>query len=162
MVKEILPLLKNIKMQSNNNYAVGKLNHLINIAEDGKEGYKNAAEDVKDSAVKSSFLIYSQDRSGYASELRQIVAQLNGDAEDKGGDSLGSLHRVWMDIKSTFTSGDTVAIINACITGEEAAIKEYKLVLDDAEIPESCKPLVGKQLSGIQQALLNIKSHNPN
>jgi len=149
-------------MESKNKYAVGKLNHLINIAEDGKEGYKNAAEDLKDFAIKSSFLTHSQDRSAYASELRQIVEQLDGDAEDKGGDSLGSMHRVWMDIKSTFTGGDTTAIINACITGEESAIKEYKSFLEDAEIPERCKPLVGEQLSGIQQALISIKSHNPN
>jgi len=146
-------------MESKNKYAVGKLNHLINIAEDGKEGYKKAAEDVEDPVIKSSFMNYSQERSAYTSELRQIVEQLDGDAEDKGGDSLGSLHRVWLDIKSTFTGGDTVSIINACTTGEEAAIKEYKLVLDDAEIPESCKPLVAKQLNGIQQALVGIKSY---
>jgi len=146
-------------MENNNEYVVDKINHLINIAEDGKEGYENAAEEIKDSGVKGSFLLFAQDRLVYASQLREIVGQLHGEAEDKGGGSVGSLHRVWMDIKSTFTGGDADAIINTCITGEEAAIKEYKLVLDDDEIPESCKPLIGKQLNGIEQALASIKSH---
>lgn len=146
-------------MENSNQNTTEKLNNLIAIAEDGKEGYENAAKDVKDDAIKSSFLLYAHDRSVYASQLREIVHELNGEAEDKGGDAKGSLHRVWMDVKSAFTSGDVDAIINACITGEEAAIKEYKLVLNDSLIPESYKPVIGKQLNGIEQALASITSH---
>jgi len=143
-------------MENNNKNTNEKLNRLIDIAEDGKEGYENAAAAVKDAGVKSSFLIFAQERSVYASQLREIVHQLKGEAEDNGGDTKGSLHRVWMNLKTIFTSGDTGAIINACITGEEAAIKEYKSVLNDALTPESIKPLVGEQLGGIEKALLNI------
>jgi len=146
-------------MENSNQNATDKLNHLIDIAEDGKEGYENAAKDVKDAVIKSSFLLYAHDRSVYASQLRELVYQLKGNAEDKGGDVKGSLHRAWMDVKSTFTGGDVDAIINACITGEESAVKEYKLVLNDALIPEGCKPLIGQQLNGIEQALKSIRSH---
>jgi uncharacterized protein (TIGR02284 family) len=145
-------------MENSKQNTTEKINHLITIAEDGKEGYENAAKDVKDAAIKSSFLLYANDRSVYASQLREVVHQLNGEAEDNGGDMKGKMHRVWMDVKSAFTSGDVDAIINACITGEEAAVKEYKLVLNDSLIPESCKPLIGEQLNGIEQALTNIKS----
>ncbi len=146
-------------MENNNHSTNEKLNRLIDIAEDGKEGYENAAKDVKDDAVKSSFLLFAKERSIYAAQLREIVHQLNGEAEDNGGDAKGSMHRVWMDVKAIFTSGDTEAIVNACITGEEAAVKEYKSVLDDSLIPESIKPLIGEQLSGIEQALTSIRSH---
>lgn len=142
---------------NNNKNTNEKLNHLITIAEDGKEGYENAAKNVKDPAIKTSFLLFAQERSVYASQLREIVHQLKGEAEEEGGNSKGTMHRVWIDLKAIFTSGDTDAISNACITGEEAAIKEYKLVLDDAEIPESCKPLIGAQLSGIEEALASIR-----
>jgi len=146
-------------MENNNHSTNEKLNRLIDIAEDGKEGYENAAKDVKDNAVKSSFLLFAEERSVYASQLREIVHQFKGEAEDNGGDVKGSMHRIWMNLKATFTSGDTEAIINACITGEEAAVKEYKSVLDDSLIPESIKPLIGQQLSGIEQALTSIKLH---
>ena len=145
-------------MENSNKYTIDKLNNLIDMSEDGKEGYENAAENVKDAGMKSSFSAFANERAENTLQLRQIVQQLNGDAEDKGGDSTGTLHRVWIDLKSVFTGGDTDAIINACITGEEAAIKEYKSVLDDAEILESCKFLVGKQLSTIEQALMSIKA----
>ncbi len=146
-------------MENTNEYAINKLNHLVNIAEDGKEGYENAAENVEDSAIKSSFMLFAKSRSVYASQLREIINQLHGESEDTGGGSVGSLHRVWMDLKSTFTGGDTDAIINVCITGEEAAIKEYKLVLDDTQMLKSPRPILEKQLSGIEQALVSIKSH---
>jgi uncharacterized protein (TIGR02284 family) len=143
----------------NDENTIHKLNHLIDIAEDGKEGYESAAERIEDPQIKSSFLLFSQDRSLYASKLRQIVQELNGDSEDKGGNALGSLHRVWIDLKSILTSGDTTAIVNACITGEESAIKEYKMVLNDDEVPNSCKPVIEEQLGGIEQALARIRMH---
>ena len=141
-----------------NRYIVERLNHLINIAEDGAEGYKNAAQDVDDEVIKHSFLVYSKDRSSYASELRQLIYQLNGEAEDGHGGTLGNLHRVWIDVKAVLTSGDSAAVINACITGEEASIKEYKKVLNDAMVPESYKKLLTEQLHGIEQSLVSIRS----
>jgi len=143
----------------NQSKTIDKLNHLITIAEDGKVGYESAAEHLKDTEIKSSFMLFSKDRSIYATNLRQIVEQLNGESEGKGGDTLGSIHRVWIDLKSSFTNGDTEAIVNACITGEEAAIKEYNLVLDDDDIPKSYKPLVAEQLGGIEQTLAKIRLH---
>jgi len=146
-------------MENSNEYISYKLNQLVVLAEDGKVGYENAAKDVKDEAMKSSFLIFSQERSLYAAQLRDIVYQLRGEAQDPGGDTQGSFHRVWMDIKSTFTGGDTDTIINSCITGEESAIKEFELVLNDTLIPESYKMIVREQLNGIEQALASIKLH---
>ncbi len=145
-------------MDNNNHGTAEKLNLLIDIAEDGKEGYENAAEAVKDTAVKSSFLLFAHERSVYSSQLREMVLQLNGEPQDNGGDSKGSLHRVWMDLKAIFTSGDTEAIVNACITGEEAAVKEYKLVLNDSVFSESYKTIIKQQLNGIEQALNSIRS----
>jgi len=148
-------------MENINEKTNEKLNRLIDIAEDGKEGYENAAEELIDAALKNSFLLFAKERSVYASQLREIVNQLKGEAEGRGGDAKGSLHRVWIGLKASLTSGDD-AIINACITGEEAAIKEYELVINDTSIPESCKPLIKEQLYGIEQALASIKSQIQN
>jgi len=146
-------------MENKNEETTEKLNVLIDIAEDGKEGYENADKNVKDEDIESSFLLFAEERSVYASQLREIVLQLKGEAGENGGDTKGTLHRVWIDLKSIFTGGDTEAIINACITGEEAAVKEYKLVLNDPLIPDRFKPLIGKQLDGIERALTSIQLH---
>ncbi len=144
-------------MENNNQHIIDKLNHLIAIAEDGKEGYENAAKDVKDSAMKTLFQKFSLDRLHYATELQEHVQELNGDAKAKGGPE-GALHRVWMDIKSVFTSGDPVAIINACITGEEVAVKEYKVALEDTALTTAHRQLISEQLQGIERALASIKA----
>ena len=144
---------------NNNDYTVDKLNHLIAIAEDGKEGYENAAKDIDSEVMKHSFTLLSQDRAQYATQLRKQVYQLTGEAENNGGGAVGAIHRVWMDIKSAFTGGGTDAIINTCITGEEAAVKDYTEVLNDLKVHENHKVIIAEQLHGIQQALLNLKSY---
>ena len=146
-------------MENNKEYTIDKLNHLIAIAEDGKEGYENAAKNINDKNIKSSFMLLSQDRAQYATQLRRQVYQLTGEAETKGGGPAGLLHRVWMDVKSVFTSGDEEAIMNACITGEEAAVAAYKELLSDDKIAASHKVVIVEQLHGIEQALAKLNGN---
>ena len=140
-----------------NEKAIDRLNHLISIANDGKYGYENAAEDVKDATLKQMFRQYSSERGSYAEDLKREVAKLGG-SPDKGGGPLGALHRTWMDIKAAVTSGDREAILKTCITGEEAAVKSYKEAVEDENITGSTKQIVTQQLSGVQFALNSIRS----
>ena len=144
-------------MSDRNEKAIEKLNHLIAIANDGKYGYENAAEDVSDVTLKQMFRQYSLERAGYAEDLKKEVRKLGG-SPDNGGGPLGALHRTWMDIKSTLTSGDREAILQTCITGEEAAVKAYTEAVNDEEITGNTRQLVSRQLSGIQFALNSIRS----
>jgi uncharacterized protein (TIGR02284 family) len=144
-------------MSNVNEKAIDRLNHLIGIANDGKYGYENAAEDVKDATLKQMFTQYSAERAGYAEDLKKEVATL-GETPDKGGGPLGALHRTWMDIKSTLTDGDREAILKACITGEEAAVKAYTEAMEDDNITGHTKQVISQQLSGVQFALNSIRS----
>ena len=144
-------------MSNTNQKAIDKLNHLVSIANDGRYGYENAAEDVQDVILKQMFRQYAVERERYADDLKKEVAKLGG-SPDKGGGPLGALHRTWMDIKSTLTSGNREAILKACITGEEAAVNAYEDALKDENISGSAKQAVSEQLSGIQFALNSIRS----
>lgn len=144
-------------MSDTNDKLRGTLNHLISIANDGKYGYENAAEDVKDVTLKQMFQQYSSERAMYAEDLKREVASL-GDSPDEGGGPLGALHRTWMDIKSAVTSGNREAILKTCITGEEAAVKAYTEALNDENITDNLKQMVSEQLSGVQAALNSIRS----
>lgn len=144
-------------MENKNIEIINKLNHLIAIAEDGRQGYKNASEDVDDSSIKSLFSRLSDERAGYSAKLRAEVRSLGEDPKDDGG-PLGAMHRVWMDLKSTFTSGDKNAIINACITGEEAAISAYEGALKEDYVVGETRNIINEQLTGIRQALDAIRA----
>jgi uncharacterized protein (TIGR02284 family) len=144
-------------MSNINSKAIERLNHLIAIANDGKYGYENAAGDVNEPTLQQMFRQYSLERAGYAEELKNEVTRLGG-SPDSGGGALGALHRTWMDIKSSVTSGEKEAILNTCITGEEAAVKAYGEALEDVNITGSAKEIVSQQNGGIQFALNSIRS----
>lgn len=137
--------------------AVSTLNGLISILEDGKLGYTNAAEHVENPAIKTEFLDYARERALFIVELQDEINKLGKSTDTSGGGPLGALHRTWIDIKSSFTGGDTEAIINACITGEEAAIEKYKMALEKNELDGSQAAIVSKQLNNIQSTLDRIK-----
>lgn len=136
-----------------------KLNHLIAIAEDGKHGYENAAKDVKDDNLKSTFLRLSGERDGCITELENQLRNLGGQEPTGKGGPVGALHRTWIDIKAALTAGDKDAIIKACVTGEEYALKEYQMVIDEIKSDNALKQLLVKQHGGIQTALSSIKMH---
>ena len=137
--------------------AVKTLEGLISILEDGKLGYTNAAEHVENPAMKTDFLEYARERALFIVELQDQINKLGKSTDTSGGGPLGALHRTWIDIKSSFTGGDTEAIINACVTGEEAAIEKYKSALDENHLEHNQVSIVSKQLNSIQNTLSQIK-----
>lgn len=137
--------------------AVSTLEGLISILEDGKLGYTNAAEHVENLAIKADFLEYARERALFIVEIQDEINKLGKSTDTSGGGPLGAIHRAWIDIKSSFTSGDTEAIINACVTGEEAAIEKYKMALEKNELESSQIAIVSKQLNSIQNTLSQIK-----
>lgn len=137
---------------------VSTLEGLISILEDGKLGYTNAAEHVESPAIKTDFLEYARERALFIVELQDEINRLGKSTDTSGGGPLGALHRTWIDIKSSFTGGDTEAIINACITGEEAAVEKYKAALEKNELDGNQIAIVSKQLNSIENTLAKIKA----
>jgi uncharacterized protein (TIGR02284 family) len=130
---------------------VSKLNLLISVEEDGKDGYENAAENVEDGFLKRTFLRFARQRASYSSRLQIFVKNIGGILYNEG-ESLESLHCLW-DIKSVVASKDKNALINACKTAEEAALKLYKEALEDECITGIVKGIIFEQMKGIEYAL---------
>lgn len=139
---------------------VDTLDGLIEILEDGKLGYTNAAEHVENTAMKSEFLQHARERALYIVELQDEINRIGKSTDAAGGGVLGAIHRAWIDIKSTFTSGDIEAIVNACITGEEAAVEKYESALEKEELQPTQSALISKQLNGIKAVLMSLKAKN--
>jgi uncharacterized protein (TIGR02284 family) len=135
-----------------------KLNHLIALAEDGKFGYESAGKDVKEGAMRGLFFRLSAERGAYVLELQREVTKLGESPKNTGG-PVGALHRAWIDLKSALTAGDKNAIIKACITGEEYALKEYQDAIDAIKTEGPLKQILISQRAGIQSALSSIKMH---
>lgn len=149
-----------IPTEINTKETVSTLNGLIQILEDGKLGYINAAEHVDNPVIKSELLDYARERALFIVELQDEINKLGKSTDASGGGALGAIHRTWIDIKSSFTGGDTKAIINACITGEEAAVEKYKMALKEKQIQNNQFAVVSNQLNTIQNTLTKIKAKN--
>lgn len=139
---------------------VGALQRLVGILNDGKEGYLKAADHSHKSDLKTLFTQYSQQRAVFADELKMHISSLGGDADNEKGGPLGSLHRLWMDIKATLTNtkDDEKAILEACKTGEQTALEAYDDVLQGSILETDLKPVLVNQRTEISKAFNNIST----
>lgn len=130
-----------------NDDVISTLNNLIETNKDGQNGFKEAAENVERSDLKTLFYDFSQQRSQFAGELQSLVRDLGGDPENAGSIS-ASLHRGWMNLKTAVTGQSDQSILNEAERGEDAAKKAYKNALDE-ELPANVRATVQKQADAV-------------
>ena len=133
-----------------NDDVISTLNNLIETCKDGQNGFKEAAEGVERSDLKTLFYDFSQQRSQFAGELQSLVRDLGGDPENAGSIS-AALHRGWINIKSVVTGKDDGAILNEAERGEDAAKKAYKDALAEG-LPANVSTTVQKQADAVMAA----------
>ncbi|WGQ10802.1 PA2169 family four-helix-bundle protein [Pedobacter gandavensis] len=143
-----------------NNEIINDLKGLVNIVNDGKEGYESASEATDSIELQGLFLKYSAQRAGYAMELKEHIALHGGDSENESGGILGALHRTWIDIKQALSSKEDVAILSAIETGEKAAIEKYDQALEDYQSHADHIELLQRQRTGILEALKEIETYH--
>src|SRR5262245_18281507 len=117
----------------NNNEVNAILNDLIETCRDGQEGFRTAAEHIRNSEFRRLFNIFSQQRAQFVTELQAEVQRLGGNPETGGG-AAGAFQRGWMYIKNALTRGDEESIIAECQRGEEAAVNNYQEAIK-ADLP---------------------------
>ena len=138
-----------------NENTISTLNNLIQTCKDGQEGFKDAAEGVDNSQLKTVFYDYSQQRARFAGELQEMVRGMGEEPEDAASFT-GSIHRGWINIKSAVTGHDETSILNECERGEDVAVNEYKKALE-SELPENAAEVIRRQYTEVQSAHDRIK-----
>lgn len=137
-------------MAIDNDEVISTLNNLVETCKDGQNGFRTAAEGVKDTKLTTLFNTYSQQRGQFAAELQNEVRRLGGEPEETGS-TAAVLHRGWIDIKSAVTGEDEGAIISECERGEDSAVKAYEEALKN-NLQGDVKMLVERQFSQVKEA----------
>ena len=132
------------------------IDNLIETLKDGQEGFKQAAESVKDPQLKSLFSEYSQQRVRFAVELRSKGQSPDERDSKMSGSAAGALHRGWINLKSAITQGDDHAILAECERGEDSAVEEFRKALDDG-LSGPVQEIVSRQYAEIKQAHDRVK-----
>ena len=141
--------------RESNDDVISILNGLIQTCRDGQDGFKDAAEGVKRSDLKTLFYEYSQQRSQFAGVLQGLVRNLGSEPETEGTIS-GALHRGWIDLKSAITGGDDHSILNECERGEDSAKTAYTSALEH-NLPADVTDVIRQQSQAVQAAHNRIK-----
>ena len=133
-----------------------KLNDLLEKTYDAEKGFKKAAENVKNEALKNYFSNKAQERYDFGHELKSEIKSF-GQEVDKGGSALGTAHRAWMDIKNLLSTDNEESMLEEAIRGEKSALDEYQDVLNEANLPPSTESILLKQKNQIQSGLNTIQ-----
>ena len=128
------------------------LNDLIETSKDGEKGFRTSAEDTPNGELKSIFVARAQDCAKAAADLQQLVTRLGGNPES-GGSVAGAVHRGWVNLKSSVTGRDDLAILEECERGEDVAKARYKKALE-ADLPDDIRGIVQLQYNGV------VKNHD--
>jgi uncharacterized protein (TIGR02284 family) len=133
------------------------LNGLLETCKDGQQGFRTAAEHVKNQDYKSLFAELANQRQLYAGELQALLDSLDQGAPESGSVA-GAIHRGWMGLKALLTSGNEHAILAECERGEDAAVEQYREILEHDDLPANVRDLVDRQFMGIKAAHDRVKA----
>ena len=134
-----------------------KLNDILEKTYDAEKGFKKAADNTDNLALKTYFENKAKQRYNFGHELKDEIASF-GQKVEKGDSLTGKAHRAWMDIKAMFTSDDAESMLEEAIRGEKAAIEEYDDVLKETSLPSSTSTVLRSQKMAIENGLSNIKT----
>lgn len=140
--------------------AIDVLNDLVKINNDRVAGFEKASENLEDDdrGLRPVFNKLAGESRDNAAQLAEKARQFNGEVPD-GTSISGSLHRAWLDVKSTFTGNDLESILNECERGEDAIKAAYRSALEDSgELPYEVVQLIAGQQQGINEGHELIKS----
>ncbi|MEO6872263.1 MAG: PA2169 family four-helix-bundle protein [Chthoniobacterales bacterium] len=136
---------------SQNKEIISTLNSLIETLKDGQEGFKQSAEGVDDTQLKSTFDQLSLQRSKFAGELQNEVVKLGEPDPEDSSSASGAMHRTWINIKSAVTSRDRHAILAEAERGEDSAVAAYKKAMEQ-DLSAPIRDIVSRQQTEVKAA----------
>lgn len=127
------------------------LQDLIQLNLDSRDGFAEAADDLKDknSALESVFRSLSMERAGQARELQLLVAG-NAEEPERSGSMTAAAHRAWMDLRSAL-GGGVCSVLSEAERGEDHIKDKYEAALADlGSCP--CTTVLRRQYDAVKAA----------
>ena len=120
-----------------------ELNNLKEVCKDGENGFREAAEKLTRTDLKSLFLDFSSQRARFASQLDSQISKLGGEPSD-GGTAAAFFHRRLLDLKTLAGHDHDKAIVSEAERGEDVAKKSYQEALAK-DLPTDLHDLIQEQ-----------------
>jgi uncharacterized protein (TIGR02284 family) len=127
---------------------IDTLKKLIETSKDGESGFETCAEHCDDPQLKTFFQERARSCHQAHIELENAVTSIGGDPE-KSGSVSGAIHRGWLNLKTTLTANDDLAVLEECERGEDVALAAYRDALKEP-IPADIRSIVERQYEGVR------------
>ena len=128
-----------------------QVNEIANICIDGYEGYKYAADSVKNPEFKTIFNRMAQQRKLFVEEIKNECKPLGVDIEADGS-MKGYFHRNWLSTKAFFSTSTDESIIESALKGEKEAVATYESAIKP-DTPNVLKEKLENQYKMIKGAV---------
>ena len=143
--------------EKNHKDTINVLQSILEKNYDAEKGYKKAMVDAKNPALKSFLQKQAAQRSHFATAIDKEIRDL-GEAPIESGSLTGTLHRAWIDIKSSVAGNDDEAVLEEVIRGEKASVDEYQEVMKENILAPKISSVLQSQLSEIEGTLSRVKT----
>jgi uncharacterized protein (TIGR02284 family) len=121
---------------------------LIETCKDGENGYREAAQHVKNAALKRFMEEQSETRGRFARELKDELSRMPGARSE--GSAAGAAHRTLIGLQALLGGSDR-ALMNSVRQGERSALDSYETALK-AALPPQLENIVRRQAGSIREA----------
>ncbi|MDB5460197.1 MAG: hypothetical protein JWO72_1938 [Caulobacteraceae bacterium] len=132
-----------------NDHAVKVLNSLIETTLDSANGYRQAAQNVRDPELRSMF-------EQHASRREQISSELQGEVRSFGGEPnthqsmLGKAHNKFVELKKAVTGGSDKAVIDEVERGEDVIKHKFEKAAKEDDLPLPVRDVVSRAYGSIK------------
>ncbi|HEU4634974.1 MAG TPA: PA2169 family four-helix-bundle protein [Edaphobacter sp.] len=133
------------------------LTSVIKILIDGQKGFAEIGDHLKDENLKRHFLAESLKRARFRGDLEEVLHQNGFHDVKESGTTVGTLHRVWSDLKAKLGGGDH-ALLATAEEGEDAAKDAYEDVLKQ-DLPLPVRQILAEQQAHILSSHEYVKSY---
>ena len=124
------------------------VNGLVETTIDSADGYEEAAKHAEGARYRTLFQQRAQERRSIASELRDEVRRLGGEAKDDGT-ALAAAHRAFINLKDSLTKGDE-AVINEVESGEDFIKAKFEKALDDTDVDAQTRAVIERAWTSVK------------
>lgn len=134
------------------------LSTLLEKNYDAEKGYKKALEHAKRPEIKQFLKEQAVRHNHFATELDKEIHLLNEHPQSKGnGSVLGNIHKFWMDFRTAITKKDDEALLEECLRGEKASLKEYDKEIQQNILSPKIKGMLEAHRDHIKETISEIK-----
>jgi len=121
-------------------HAVEVMNGLLQSAVDSADGFRNAAELVRNPQFKALFAERAQQRDGLAGEIEGEVRSFGGEPAP-GGSVLAAAYRAFVQVRDLVAHGSDRAVVEEVARAEDFVQQRFDTAASDVALPLPARQL---------------------